>query len=108
MSPETDAVSFPAWKSAVAKTGWPQDQQAEYRREILSLLHLGKVWGAPATIIVVKEYLAERARQGPNSARVPWLCFFRRRSRPVAGCGAEMVDRGKRVEVNALHRGGGE
>ena len=73
MSPETEAVSFPTWKSALANTGWAEAQQTEYRREILAFLHLCKVRRAPATVMLVKEYLAERARQGPNAARVPLL-----------------------------------
>jgi integron integrase len=81
MSPETEAVSFPTWKSALANTGWPEAQQTEYRQEILAFLHLCKVRRAPATIMLVKEYLAERARQGPNAARVPLLWFFQEAKR---------------------------
>ena len=129
MSPETEAVSFPTWKSELANTGWPEAQQAEYRREILAFLHLCKVRRAPATIMLVREYLAERARQGPNSARVPLLWFFQAAKRagggPAAARGVETAgvkrasqqaqeagrvagSGGKRVEVNALHLGGGE
>ena len=85
MSPETEAVSFPTWKSALANTGWPEAQQTEYRREILAFLHLCKVRRAPATIMLVKEYLAERARQGPNAARVPLLWFFQEAKRVAKG-----------------------
>lgn len=85
MSPETEAVSFPAWKSALASTGWPEAKQTEYRREILAFLHLCKVRRAPATIMLVKEYLAERARQGPNAARVPLLWFFQEAKRAAVG-----------------------
>jgi hypothetical protein len=69
MSAETEAVSFPTWKSVLASTGWPEAKQAEYRREIFGFLHLCKVRRAPATIMPVKDYLAECARQGPNAAR---------------------------------------
>ena len=85
MSPETEAVSFPTWKSALANTGWPEAQQTEYRREILAFLHLCKVRRAPATVMLVKEYLAERARQGPNAARVPLLWFFQEAKRVAKG-----------------------
>ena len=85
MSPETEAVSFPTWKSALANTGWAEAQQTEYRREILAFLHLCKVRRAPATVMLVKEYLAERARQGPNAARVPLLWFFQEAKRVAKG-----------------------
>ena len=55
MSPETEAMSFPTWKSALANTGCPEAQQTEYRREILAFLHPCKVRRAPATVMLVKE-----------------------------------------------------
>ncbi len=91
MSPETEAVSFPAWKSALASTGWPEAKQTEYRREILAFLHLCKVRRAPATVMLVKEYLAERARQGPNAARVPLLWFFQEAKRAARGEAAAVM-----------------
>ena len=101
MSPETEAVSFPAWKSALANTGWPEARQAEYRREILAFLHLCKVRRAPAAIMLAKEYLAERARQGPNSARGPLLWFFqagkRGQTRPATPAMARSRARGERA-----------
>ena len=69
MSPAHEAISFPTWKSALAATVWPEAKQAEYRREIIGFLHCCKVRRAPATIMLVKEYLAEADRQGSNGAR---------------------------------------
>lgn len=129
MSPETEAVSFPAWKTEFATTGWPEAQQSEDRREILAFLHLCKVRRAPATIMLVKEYWAERARQGSNLARVrrPWFsqaakragggpaaarCVetagVKRASQQAQEAGGVAGSGGKRVEVNALHFGGSE
>ena len=65
----------------LANTGWPEAKQAEYRREIFGFLHLCKVRRVPATIMLVKDYLAECARQGPNAARGPLRCFFGKRRR---------------------------
>jgi len=97
MSPENQAVSFPTWKSALADTGWPEAKQAEYRREILAFLHCCKVRRAPATIMLVKEYLAESERQGPTRARVALRWFFQEAKR-VAGGGQEPGDRGQGAE----------
>ncbi len=90
MSHETEAVSFPSWKSALASTGWPEAQQAEYRREILAFLHLCKVRRAPATIMLAKEYLADRTRQGPNGARLPLRWFFQAAKRSAVGLAAPL------------------
>lgn len=71
--PETQAASFPPWKAELANTGWPAAKHAEYRREILGILHRCKVGRAPATIMLAKEYMASREREGANGARVPLL-----------------------------------
>ena len=85
MNPETAAVSFADWKTTLADTGWSAEKLAEYRREILAFLHRCKVRRAPATIMLVKAYLAERTRQGPNGARVPLLWFFQTAKKPRDG-----------------------
>jgi hypothetical protein len=100
MSLKTEAVSFPGGgKSALASPGWPEAQHAEYRREILALLHRCKVRRAPATIMLAKGYLAERARQGPNSARLPLWWFFqaakRGQTRPATPAVARNRARGE-------------
>ena len=76
----------------LANTGWPEAKQAEYRREIFGFLHLCKVRRAPATIMPVKDYLAECARQGPNAARAdaargPLRWFFREAKTATTGRG---------------------
>ncbi len=78
MSMDQTRVSFPAWKEALAGAGLSADERAEFRREILAFLHLCKVRHLPATVILAKEYLAGRERQGAKAARPALRWFFRR------------------------------
>ncbi len=87
MPQATDAVSFPTWKAAQRGEGFPVGTRAEHEREILGFLHRCKVKRAPATIMLAKEYLVERARQGPTGARVPLLWFFQATSKAAGATG---------------------
>ena len=66
VSPESVPISFPAWKEALASASIAPADRGEYQREILAFLHFCKVRRAPATVILVREYLAERERQGAS------------------------------------------
>ena len=75
--PENQPVSFPAWKAALYRAAIPAGQRDAYQREILAFLRHCKIRRAPATIMLVKEYLAERDKQGANGPReaLRWLPF---------------------------------
>jgi len=86
MGSENAAVSFPTWKSALSAASLPPATQAAYRREVLAFLHHCKVEHAPATIILAKEYLTARERQGAKDAR-PALRWFFQTARRATGTG---------------------
>ncbi len=92
MVPENRPLSFPSWKTALDSGGLPVATKGEYRREILGFLHFCKVRRAPATVMLVKEYLAERERQGASRARVALQWFFRE------GRKSESKDRSSAIE----------
>jgi integron integrase len=77
MNPESAPVSFPAWKEVLASATVVPEAKSEYRREILAFLHHCKVRRAPATVMLAKEYLATRERQGASGARVALRWFFK-------------------------------
>ncbi len=64
-------VSFPAWKEALSAPQFSTAIQAGYRREILAFLPHCKIEQAPATVILAKEYLAAKERQGATGWDVP-------------------------------------
>jgi hypothetical protein len=93
-SADQQPISFPDWKGALQRAPVSRSERESYHREILAFLHHCKIRRAPATIMLAKEYLAERERQGGNGARVAlrWFC-------------TEALRRGR--EVEAEPRGGG-
>jgi integron integrase len=82
MNMDQTRVSFPEWKEALAAAELSADEKADFRREILAFLHLCKVRHVPATVILAKEYLAGRERQGAKAARPALRWFFRRGQAP--------------------------
>ncbi|MDO8544972.1 MAG: tyrosine-type recombinase/integrase [Opitutaceae bacterium] len=76
MSQDHAAVSFPTWKEALASAPLLPESQAGYRREILAFLHHCKVEHAPATVMLAKQYLAAKERQGAIGARPALRWFF--------------------------------
>jgi integron integrase len=61
---------------ALSSAGLSAASQAAYRREILAFLHHCKVEHAPATVMLAKEYLAAKERQGANGTRPALRWFF--------------------------------
>jgi hypothetical protein len=68
---------FPGWKEALAAAPLPAETKQTFRQEILSFLHHCKARRAPATVMLVKQYLPDRERQGANEARSALRWFFR-------------------------------
>jgi hypothetical protein len=73
---EREPLSFPDWREALAAVALSPAEREAYRREILAFLHLCKVRRAPATVMLAKEYLADRERQGAMEARPRLRWFF--------------------------------
>ena len=69
MIPEREAIWFPDWKAALAAEAWPAEKTGAFRREVLSFLHHCKVRRAPATVMLMKQYLPEEERQRAKLAR---------------------------------------
>jgi hypothetical protein len=83
---EREPLSFPDWREALATVALSPAEREAYRRKILAFLHLCKVRRAPATVMLAKEYLADRERQGAMEARPRLRWFFqagRARRSPV-------------------------
>ena len=75
MFEERPAISFPAWQAALFAEPWTPEKTDAYRREVLSFLRHCKVTHAPATVSVIKQYLAAQEQQGAELTR-PALRWF--------------------------------
>ncbi|MEO6876050.1 MAG: phage integrase N-terminal SAM-like domain-containing protein [Opitutaceae bacterium] len=106
MSADQAAVSFSAWKEALVAAGLAPAEQARYRREILEFLHHCKVRRAAATVMLAKEYLLERERQGATVARPALRWFFMAARGRGAVCPAENAERVQQVCAPATVGGG--
>ena len=66
---EKQPVSFPGWKSALALSNLPPVVKASHTREILTFLHHCKKTRSPATVILIKQWLASREAAANGPAR---------------------------------------
>lgn len=82
-----EPVSFPDWKTVLAKAALSEAAKAEWAREIIAFLRHCKARRAAATTEVAKGYLAERESRGPGRAReaLRWFYVEGRRLRPGEG-----------------------
>jgi integron integrase len=80
---EKQPVTFPGWKSALALSNLPPLVKSSHTREILSFLHYCKKAHAPATVILIRQWLAGREAEadGPAHSALRW--FYR--TAPKAG-----------------------
>lgn len=78
-------VSFPAWKGALAQSNLSPVVKAAHAREIITFLHHCKKTRSPATVALIKQWLATRETQsdGPAHSALRW--FYREGSRRQAG-----------------------
>jgi hypothetical protein len=112
-SSDRAAGSFPAWKEARQAASLPGETQVADRREMLAFLHHCTVERGPATIMLAKQYLAEKERQGANGARPALRWFFQsaRKRGSVVDQGTEKqaprgIRRPRRLRPQGgLHRG---
>lgn len=74
---ESRPISFPGWKAALTFSGLPEAKRREFEREIITFLHRCKQLHSPASVAMVKSYLAERPRQGENASREALRWFFK-------------------------------
>ncbi len=102
MGSENEAVSFPTWSVALSAASLPPATLAAYRRELLAFLHHCKVEHAPATIMLAKEYLAARERQGAKDARPALRWFFQGAKRATGAAPT------RAVAATPARRGSGE
>lgn len=72
---DTQPLSFPAWKEALASAGLSEAEQVAYRREIITLLKYCKSQHVPVTVRLAKQYveLQEPLRTGPVRAALRWF-----------------------------------
>lgn len=70
-------VSFPGWKGALALSNLSPLIQSSHTREIITFLHHCKKSHAPATVVLIKQWLAihETAADGPAHVALRW--FYR-------------------------------
>src|SRR4051812_34707828 len=104
MDSESRPISFHSWNEALAAASLPVELRATYRREILAFLHHCKILRAPASVMVVKQYLPTRERQGAKR-RVARLAGVFRAAREQDQ--AEIISAGRRrppeVTARAAH-----
>jgi len=70
-------ISFPEWKSALARAPLLAGEQEAFRSEILSFLRQCKLQRSPATPAFMKQYLVERERASSGPAREALRWFYR-------------------------------
>lgn len=88
---EKQPVSFPGWKSALALSNLSPVVKASHTREILSFLHHCKKSHAPATVVLIKQWLAgrEAAANGPAHLALRWFYQTARKADSDHGHSAE-------------------
>lgn len=72
---DTQPLSFPSWKEALASAGLSESEQDAYRREIISLLKYCKTQHVPVTVRLAKQYVEQQEplRTGPVRAALRWF-----------------------------------
>ena len=68
---DSEVVSFPNWKEVLAAEVFAPEQRAQIERAISAFLEFCKRRRAPASVILIKEYLAVRERQGRSESQNP-------------------------------------
>jgi hypothetical protein len=74
---DREAISFPQWRLALAKVAVSPAEKTALEREIISFLRLCKIRHVPASVMLIKGYIASREAQGPNRAREALRWFYR-------------------------------
>lgn len=87
---EFQPISFPEWKSVLARADLSAAVRASHAREIVTFLHHCKNVRSPATVEVIKEWLNRRetAADGPAHRALRW--FYREGSRTRPGASADL------------------
>jgi len=74
---DVEAISLPEWKEALAASGLTEAEKDDFRREIIGLLRVCRLRHVPVTVTLIREYVAERERQGAPGARSAFRWFYR-------------------------------
>ncbi len=86
---ETTVVSFPEWRQELAAAGLPVAEAERHRCEIGAFLQVCRARRAPATVPLVREYLAGLSAERRDPAREALRWFFRTAvARGAAGAGS--------------------
>lgn len=73
----TGPISFPNWKQTLAESDLNQDRQTVFRREIISFLRHCKVKHAPASVELIRQWLALKEKQSDGPAHLALRWFYR-------------------------------
>ncbi len=97
---DNQPVSFPDWKHALRGAGLPPDLEATYAREIFGFLRHCKNLHAPATVILVRQYLDLRGKidHGPGPGGIALVLpdgEIRRQSSAISDCRAAAISAGR-------------
>ncbi len=77
----TGPISFPNWKHTLAESDLNLDRQAVFRREIISFLRHCKVKHAPASVELIRQWLALKEKQSDGPAHLALRWFYREGTR---------------------------
>ena len=82
-------ISFPNWKQAFAESELDPNRQTAFAREIISFLRHCKLKHAPATVELIRQWLAFREKQSDGPAHLALRWFYRegwrKQAAPEAG-----------------------
>ena len=89
---ERRPVSFPSWKSTLASAvELSHDQRARHGREIITFLHWCKQRHTPASVVIIRQYLAELSDGEAAEAREALRWFFKASKRAEGARGAAVI-----------------
>lgn len=74
---ERAPISFPQWKAALAASELSEATRHRFEREIITFLRSCKLLHSPASVTMIKSYLADPIRQGQSPSRDALRWFYR-------------------------------
>lgn len=110
----SEPISFPDWNAALSRSTLSAAAQQGHRRQILTFLRFCKQAHTPATVEVIRHYLAGLPESEGDSARIALRWFFRASQKsPAMTSGppevsAKPVVRAQNAPVAATDLGGAE
>jgi integron integrase len=74
---QPDPITFPQWKEVLAQAKLSPEVKDSHRREIITFLHHCRSSHAPATIALIKQWLAKREQMPDGPAHLALRWFYR-------------------------------